>query len=71
MLCGERLQETRQRLCLLSQLHSDPWIALRCDFVPPATNICIQFISMSILVGCWIVAIEPNPVKGYAECYPQ
>ena len=33
--------------------------------------LAFNVLSMSILVGCWVVAIEPNPVKGYAECCPQ
>lgn len=32
---------------LLLQVHSILWIVLGCDFMPPKTNICIQFINVN------------------------
>ena len=54
----------------LPQVHAVPWIVLGCDSMPSETNICIQSIRHVHSRWSQSVAIEPNLMKGSAECRP-
>lgn len=63
----EKISRKKNGEDLLVQIHFVPWHNLGCDFLPPATNICIQFVKHDYF--CWMS--EHNYRTQCGEKYPE